>query len=241
MILLIVMIAVIAIIGTSSSFVGNLPDEWNTFKMIHSKVYKSQKEELLRYKVYMENKALIANHNRLAHEGHHSYFLKMNHFGDLLPFEIAAMNGHKFSEYKRVKWPKKSYTTFIAPEGFEAPKTVDWRTKGGVTEVKDQGKCGSCGAFAATGSLEGQHFRKTGKLISLSEQQIVDCIPLDVCIFGINQELAFEYIKRNKGINTEKSYPYVSGNTGHAQGHCEFNKSTIGATDVGFVNTVVGG
>ena len=128
--------------------------------------------------------------------------------------------------------------TFMAPEGFEAPTEVDWRSKGAVTEVRDQGKCGSCYAMAATGSLEGQHFRKTGKLITLSVQQIVDCIGkfgfMGGCDGG-SVEQTFKYIQDNKGIDTERSYPYVSGKTGVKQKECHFNKSAVGATETGMV------
>ena len=129
MILPIVMIAIIAIIGSSSAYVSALSEEWNAFKMAHTKEYFSPEEELFRFKVYMENKALIANHNRLAHEGHHTYFLKMNRFGDLLPSEISGMNGPIFTDLKR---PKDIGATFIAPDGFEAPTAMDWKTRGMV-------------------------------------------------------------------------------------------------------------
>jgi cathepsin L len=88
-----------------------------------------------------------------------------------------------------------------------------------------------------TGSLEGQHFRKTGKLVSLSEQNLVDCAKengSDGCNGGFAKS-AFAYIKANHGIDTEKSYPY------HAEdGSCHFNKSGVGATDMGFVNITQG-
>ena len=214
-------------------------EEWNAFKAAHGKTYSGPVEEEFRMKIYMENKVKITDHNRLAQEGHLSYFLKMNHFGDLLPSEIAALHGLR-KDLTRSQTEDLG-VTFIGPEGFEVPTEIDWRSKGAVTEVRDQGKCGSCYAMAVTGSLEGQHFRKTGKLIPLSVQQLVDCTEkyeehdsFDGCMGGIQEE-AFKYIQDNKGIDTERSYPYVSGKTGVMQKECQFNKSHIGATETGFV------
>ena len=134
-------------------------------------------------------------------------------------------------------WQKKfenSAATFIAPEGFVAPKEVDWRKKGAVTKIKQQGPCGSCWAFSATGSLEGQHFRKTGNLVSLSEQNLVDCSSSfgnHGCDGGFF-DTAFKYVQANHGIDTEKSYPYQ----GMEEPRCLFSNKTIGATDKGYVD-----
>lgn len=109
------------------------------------------------------------------------------------------------------------------------PKSIDWRTKGAVSEVEDQGDCGSCWAFSVAGALEGQHFRKTGVLVQLSPQNLVDCInpKSDACekCRGQPRHEAMDYIKRNGGIDTEKTYPYRA-----VGGSCKYRARNSGAT-----------
>ena len=237
--------AILAVsVSSALNFGDVIVEEWNTFKAAHGKSYKGPTEEKFRMKIYMENKAYIAKHNRLAHMGHHSYFLKMNHFGDLLHDEfLATMNGLRMNI--KMNDTHDTGATFLAPQGFEAPPEVDWRVKGAVTEVKNQGQCGSCWAFSATGALEGQHFRKTGQLVSLSEKNLVDCTKYDNrtnhtkydnqgCNGG-NVNIAFEYIRDNHGLDTEKSYPYIP-----REDDCQFKPWTVGATDKGFVELPYG-
>jgi cathepsin F len=92
----------------------------------------------------------------------------------------------------------------------DAPDAFDWRDKGVVSGVKDQGKCGSCWAFSTVGNLEGVHAIKTGKLISFSEQQIVDCdhVGYDQGCEGGDMASALDYIKNTGGIECTSDYPY---------------------------------
>ena len=106
-----------------------------------------------------------------------------------------------------------------------------------MTPIKDQGQCGSCWAFSATGSLEGQNFKKTNKLVSLSEQTLVDCDKVDHGCFGGLMDNAFNFIMQNNGIDTEASYPYTAV-TGK---QCLFKAEDVGATDSGFVDITPSG
>jgi len=226
-----VLVSVVACHGLSISDL--LKDEWEAFKSHHSKSYLNEIEERFRMKIYLENRQRIAKHNK---DPENEFTLKINQYGDLLPHEFkSVMNGYRM-DLRRNRTDES--IVFLTPEHYcEAPKSVDWREKGYVTPVKDQGQCGSCWSFSATGALEGQHMRKTGKLISLSEQNLVDCSTAEGnegCNGGL-MDNAFRYVKKNKGIDTEVSYPYEGEDD-----KCRFKKSDVGADDKGFVDVPEG-
>ena len=120
-------------------------------------------------------------------------------------------------------------------KGDAPPAAVDWVTKGGVTAVKNQGRCGSCWAFSTTGSTEGAYFAATGKLVSLSEEDLVQCDTVDAGCQGGLMDNGFTFIEKN-GVAAEEAYPYISG-TG-IRGMCSKDKESAkvvtvtGFTDV---------
>lgn len=208
----------------------DLDGEWVMFKKSYNKMYKNDKEERYRRGIWEYHLDYIQKHNLEADRGVHTFWLGVNEYADMSNDEFRkVMNGYQMKNSLRYEG-----ITFLPPSNLgDLPDTVDWRTKGYVTGVKNQGQCGSCWAFSTTGSLEGQWFKKTGKLISLSEQNLVDCSQKEGnqgCEGGLMDQ-AFTYIKENKGLDTEASYPYVG-----VDEKCKFNAASVGANDTGFVD-----
>ncbi|XP_014614002.1 PREDICTED: cathepsin L [Polistes canadensis] len=217
------------------SFFDLILEEWTTFKLEHKKNYETNSEEKVRMKIFMDNKHKIALHNRKFELGEVTYKLKINKFGDMLHYEyMESLNGFNKSINHQLREQRKPIgASYIEPANVELPHFVDWREKGAVTPVKDQKACGSCWAFSSTGALEGQNFRKTGNLVSLSEQNLIDCSGKygnNGCRGGLMDQ-AFQYIKDNHGVDTEQSYPYEAEND-----KCRYSPRNSGAVDVGYVD-----
>lgn len=124
-------------------------------------------------------------------------------------------------------------------DGQELATSVNWATSGAVTPVKDQGQCGGCWSFAATGALEGAWEIGSGDLVSLSEQQFLDCDTTDSgCNGGLEYDGWSFFKQQNEGICTEASYPYKARN-----GVCQYSSCTLGipAGGIAGVNHVTSG
>ncbi|VDM36406.1 unnamed protein product, partial [Hydatigera taeniaeformis] len=216
----------LALLLLTSAFASRpfLQASWMVWKAANKKNYPTLREERLRMRIFISNCMFSRWHNERYHLGLETYSTALNAFADLTLKEYAekylrlnkATVGH-FWHYDA------SIHHVVQPLQPLEADAVDWRKEGLVTPVKDQGPCGSCWAFSATGALEAQLKRKTGKLVSLSEQQLVDCSRYtgnEGCRGGLMSS-AFEYWTRY-GAESERDYPYTARN-----GRCRFNSSKV--------------
>jgi len=179
---------------------------WEDYKARFGLKFSSVEEESMRRDIFETNVRTIDSHNNAGK----SWTMAVNSF--------THLNGHEFASTYIGGWrgPSKRVnpvaTELLRVNAADLPASVNWVTKGAVTPVKNQGQCGSCWAFSTTGSVEGAHYLATGKLVSLSEQQLVDCSG-SYGNMGCNGGLmdnAFKYIIANGGLCSEADYPYTA-------------------------------
>nr|CDS18716.1 cathepsin l1 [Echinococcus granulosus] len=184
---------------------------WRGWMVANNKTYATLREEHLRMRIFINNYFFTRWHNERYYLGLETYSTALNAFADLTLKEFAE----KYLTLKQASmedfWQDMRTQYVERPTRMLVPDSIDWRKKGLVTSIKDQGDCGSCWAFSATGALEGQLKRKKGKLISVSEQQLVDCstdMGNEGCNGGYMND-AFQYWMRN-GAESESDYPYTA-------------------------------
>ncbi|KAJ0577935.1 putative actinidain [Helianthus annuus] len=173
----------------------------------HNKTYSTHEEYLYRLTIFQDNYDYILRHNS---DSNSTYTLSLNAFADLThhEFKLARLRGLSASASSG-DLIRLNRGGSVVQSSANLPKSLDWRVKGAVTKVKDQGSCGACWAFSATGAMEGINQIVTGSLISLSEQELVDCDRTfnSGCDGGL-MDYAYEFVIKNKGIDTEEDYPY---------------------------------
>ncbi|XWV26879.1 cathepsin L2 [Tupanvirus soda lake] len=209
-------------------------DHW---VVIHKREYKSIDEKILRQNIWKTNYIHVQTQNALNMD----YQLEMNQFGDLTFEEFLEMHTG-FIQSDTIKINNNNQLHFNSI----LPKYVNWTEKGVVTPVKNQYQCGSCWAFSTTGVVESMHAIKTGKLVSLSEENLIDC-SFDYgnmgCAGGLPSQ-ALDYIIANNGIDTEESYPLISITMFDCMVQemcpCYFNRSTVGAKVNGYNHIISG-
>lgn len=187
-------------------------EDWATWKNTYGRNFNGA-EDVERQAIFEDNVAFISAEN--AQEL--SYTLDTNQFSDLT-----------HDEFKSQYLTRKEVSASDAPslgvhewQGEPLLGDVDWASQGAVTGVKDQGQCGGCWAFSATGALEGANFVSNHKLVPLSEQQFLDCDTTDAgCNGGLEYDGWNFFKSKNAGICTETSYPFKGRDTSCASSGC---------------------
>uniref|UniRef100_A0A3Q3WTT4 Cathepsin F n=1 Tax=Mola mola TaxID=94237 RepID=A0A3Q3WTT4_MOLML len=191
--------------------------QFKEFMIKYNKVYSSQEEADHRLRIFHEN-LKTAEKLQSLDQGSAEYGVTM--FSDLTEEEFRSTYLNPLLSQWTLHRPMKSASPARGP----APASWDWRDHGAVSPVKNQGMCGSCWAFSVTGNIEGQWFLRNGTLLSLSEQELVDCDGLDKACRGGLPSNAYEAIEKLGGLESESDYSY----SGHKQ-KCGFTTGKVAA------------
>ena len=186
----------------------SLYERWRS----HHTVSRDLDEKQKRFNVFKENARYIHEFNKRKDA---PYKLRLNKFADLTNHEFrSTYAGSRINHHRALRGSPSGAADSFKYQNVDIhslPASVDWRLKGAVAPVKDQGQCGSCWAFSTVAAVEGINQIKTNKLVSLSEQELIDCDTEqnNGCNGGL-MDYAFEFIKKNGGITSEAAYPYAA-------------------------------
>lgn len=189
---------------------------FNNFAETYSRTYSTPEERDLRLQIFRENLGIIDLLQK-TEQGTGRYGINM--FADVSREEFRARYlGLRPDLQLENEIPLRKAEI---PD-IDLPSSFDWRQKGGVTPVKNQGSCGSCWAFSVTGNVEGQYAIKHGQLLSFSEQELVDCDDFDDGCGGGLPDNAYRAIEKLGGLELETDYPYEAENE-----KCHFKKNLV--------------
>ncbi|CAB1447449.1 unnamed protein product [Pleuronectes platessa] len=191
--------------------------QFKEFMVKYNKVYGSQEDVDRRLSIFHEN---LKTAEKLQSLDQGSAEYGVTKFSDLTEEEFRSTYLNPLLSQTNLHRTMKPASPAQGP----APASWDWRDHGAVSPVKNQGMCGSCWAFSVTGNIEGQWFLKNGTLVSLSEQELVDCDGLDQACKGGLPSNAYEAIEKLGGLETETDYSY----TGKKQ-NCDFATKKVAA------------
>ncbi|KAL1524679.1 hypothetical protein AB1Y20_019565 [Prymnesium parvum] len=222
-----VVVAVCIAYASAFSAVDEVLSKFEAWKQDHGKAYDTIEAMTAALSAFSENEKIINEHNAKGL----SWTLGHNEFSDLTWDQFRESHMSRIFTNRAPKNMDRVHLTSDVP----LAASVDWVAKGAVTPVKNQQRCGSCWAFSTTGSVEGAYQIATGKLISLSEEDLVQCDHNgDQGCSGGLMDNAFEWIQENGGICTEQAYPYTSGSgtTGTCTKSCSPVVTVSGHKDV---------